>query len=459
MNIGDIIDEKYQILDEIGEGGMGKVFKVSQGMQVFALKVCIEDDEESIRRFRREVRLMASIKHENVITVLETNLDIEKPYFVMPLCKFSIDTKLEKFQENPKMAIDILLQVCNGVNAVHLSGVIHRDIKPKNILISQENQVKISDLGLGKFVFRDSSILTGSNVFMGTQGFIPPEFYKNGGTKNADIRSDIYQLGKTIYNVFTNSNPTLIERDILPGGLLYIIQKCISDNPSNRYQSVGELENALNNYLLAMTPEAYPTNAFENLINIAKDNLKRNTYVKENVESIIELLFSFKDEPEVFFNRYNDIPFQIIEVVTSNFPELSKELMTIYNLTVEKYFRDEHIDFSEAELVANSMNKVYKSTRDLDVKILAMRITLFASVFCNRYNAMEVFDNMIQTIADNQDSVAVAEMLKDNLEFYSYISNRVPSNKLHPLIQSIQKQIEDKKAAEIAKRNNEINNW
>jgi serine/threonine protein kinase len=459
MKIGDIIDGKYRILDEIGEGGMGKVFRVSQGNQFFALKVCLESDEESIKRFKREVRLMASIKHENVIAVLDTNLDIEYPYFIMPLCKFSIDTKLEKFQENPELAIDILLQACNGVNAVHLSGVIHRDIKPKNILISQENQVKVSDLGLGKFVFRDSSILTSSNAFMGTQGFIPPEFYKNGGTKNADIRSDIYQLGKTIYNVFTNSPPTLIERDILPGGLLFIIQKCISDNPLNRYQSVGELENALNNYLLAMKPEANPLNAFENLINIAKDNLKRNTYDKENVENIIELLFGFKDEPEVFFNRYNEIPSQIIEVVTSNFPELSKELMSIYNATVEKYFREEHINFSEAELVANSMNKVFNSTEDLNVKIMAMRITLFASVYCNRYNAMEVFDNMIQTISDNQDAIATTEMLKDNLESYSYISNRIPSNKLHPLIQAIQKDIENKKADEIAKRNNEINNW
>lgn len=459
MKIGEIIDGKYQILNEIGEGGMGKVYRVSQGDQFFALKVCLEDDEESIRRFKREVRLMANIKHENVISVLDTNLDIEHPYFIMPLCKFSIDTKLDKFQENQELAIDILLQVCNGINAVHLSGVIHRDIKPKNILISQDNQVKISDLGLGKFVFRDSSILTSSNIYMGTQGFIPPEFFKIGGTKNADVRSDIYQLGKTIYNVFTNSNPTLIERDILPGGLLFIIQKCISDNPNNRYQSVGELENALNNYLLAMKPEANPFNAFENLINIAKDNLKRNTYDKENVESIISLLFGFKDEPEVFFNRYNDIPSKIIEVVASNFPELCKELITIYNTTVERYFREEHIDFSEAELVANSMNKVFKLTKDLDVKIIAMRITLFASAFCNRYNAMEVFDNMIQTISDNQDAIATTEMLKDNIEWYSYISNRVPSNKLHSLIQVIQKEIEDKKAEEIEKRNEELNNW
>jgi hypothetical protein len=105
------------------------------------------------------------------------------------------------------------------------------------------------------------------------------------------------------------------------------------------------------------------------------------------------------------------------------------------------------------------MNLVFKLTKDLDVKIMAMRITLFASSYCNRYNAMEVFDNMIQTIKDNQEAVAVTEMLKDNLESYSFISNRVPSNKLHPLIQVIQQKIEGEKAEEIANRNDAINNW
>lgn len=141
MNIGDKIDGKYLILEEIGEGGMGKVFKVQQGDNLFALKVCLDSDEEIIKRFRREVRLMASIKHENVIEVLAENLDVAIPYFVMPLCKFSIDKKLDILQANQELAIKILLQVCKGIYAIHSSGIIHRDIKPKNILISTDKKV------------------------------------------------------------------------------------------------------------------------------------------------------------------------------------------------------------------------------------------------------------------------------------------------------------------------------
>ncbi|WP_209330101.1 serine/threonine-protein kinase [Lunatimonas salinarum] len=459
MNIGDTIDGKYLIVEEIGEGGMGKVFKVQQGDNLFALKVCLDKDEESIKRFRREVRLMASIKHDNVIEVLAENLDGVIPYFVMPLCKFSIDKKLEKLQANQELAIDILLQVCNGINAIHLSGIIHRDIKPKNILISTDNKVKMSDLGLGKFKDRDSTILTSSNVYMGTQGFIPPEFFKSGGTKNANVKSDIYQLGKTIYNVFTNRNPTLIEKDILPGGLLYIIQKCIADNPENRYKSVGELENALNNYLLSLKPQANPTNAYENLINIAKDNLKVNQYDKDNVEDIVKTLFNFNDDPETFFKKFNDIPKQILEIIAANFPALCNDLIDVYSTTTEKYFRESRIDFSEAELVANAMNRVFKGSKDLETKIKAMRMTLFASVYCNRYNAMEVFDLMLQETKNDQDAVAVVEMLKDNLDSYEYIADRVPSTKLHPLIQALQLEIKQRKEEENAKRNADMADW
>lgn len=459
MNIGDTIDGKYLILEEIGEGGMGKVYKVEQGTKQFALKVCLEKDEDNIKRFKREVRLMASVKHDNVIEVLSENLDDATPYFIMPLCKFSIDKKFDKLQADQELAINILLQVCNGINALHISGIIHRDIKPKNVLINKENIVKVSDLGLGKFSDRDSTILTSSNIYMGTQGYIPPEFFKSGGTKNANVKSDIYQLGKTIYNVFTNSNPTLIEKDRLPGGLLYIVRKCIADNPDDRYKSVGELANALNNYLLSLKPQANPVNAYENLINVAKDNLKTNSYDKENVESIIAMLFHFKDDPETFFKKFNEIPKPVLEIIASNFPILCADLIDIYSSTTESYFRDSRISFSDAEFVANAMNRIFKGSQDIDTKIKAMRMTLFASVWCNRYNAMEIFDQMLQEIKDDQEAVAVVEMLKENQEFYEQVADRVPATKLNPIIQYLQKEIQNKLEEEKIKRLKVIDEW
>jgi eukaryotic-like serine/threonine-protein kinase len=459
MNIGDTIDNKYTIEREIGEGGMGKVFKVSYNNNNYALKICIEKDEESIKRFKREVRLMKSIVHENVIEVIDMNLENDPPYFVMPLCKFSIDTKIDKLIANPKLAIDILLQACKGISAIHSSKVIHRDIKPKNMLLGYDNKIKVSDLGLGKFQNRDSTVLTHSLAYMGTQGYIPPEFFTRGGSKNADVRSDIYQLGKTIYNIFTNSDPYLIERDRLPGGLLYIVKKCTSDNSEDRYQTVGGLENALNNYLLALDPANNPLNAFENSINIAKENLKRKEYVEDNVEEIVTLLFHFKDDSELFFKNFNKIPKQILQVISNDYPKLCRDLLSIYIPTIQKYFEESRYDFSDAEDVANGMSRIFNGSKDIGIKVEAMQITLFAAVFCNRFAAMEVFDGMLQTIKNDQDALAVSEMLKANIDYYKAISDRIPRLRLHPLIQRLQIEVEEIKAAEKAKQDLDYEEW
>lgn len=91
--------------------------------------------------------------------------------------------------------------------------------------------------------------------------------------------------------MFTNSYPGLIERGRLPAGLQYIILKCIDDELNRRYQSVGELENALNNYLMSLNPASNPRNEYENLLNIAKANSNQNIYDKDNLESLIQALF------------------------------------------------------------------------------------------------------------------------------------------------------------------------
>lgn len=459
MNIGDLIDNKYLIKDEIGKGGMGKVFLVEKDGVEYALKVCLEDGEEDIKRFKREVRLMSALKHANVIEVLDANLDYEFPYFIMPLCKYSLDTIIPKLKDNPKVALKLILDVCKGINAIHLSKIIHRDIKPKNILISKDDVIKVSDLGLGKFIIRDSSVITSSHVYMGTDGYIPTEFYKVGGTKNADVRSDVYQMGKTIYNTLTNANPSLIESDILPGGLLYIIRKCIAANPNNRYQNIIELETALSNYLLSLEPASNPLNYFKDLINIAKENLKSDSYKKENVAEIISSVYHFKDVPEEFFNRFNDIPLRIIEIVSSNFEHEAIDLLELYSSLTIRHFKEDTIEFSDADRVADVMQNFFKGSKNLNIRVEALSLTLFVAIYCNRFYAMDIFDNLLQSIKDNETATAVADMLRGNMDRYEVISDRIPSNKLHPFIATVQQEVVARKQQKVDAEKEELRQW
>ena len=178
---GDLIDSRYVVKGEIGRGGMGVVLCVEdrQANKEVALKYCQDnatllDMDEQLRRFKREVRMMAGIQHENVMPVLASNLDYEPPYFVMPVADRSL-AKEVSLGMNEIQALDVFKSICRGVQAVHSAGGTHRDIKPLNIMRMPDGRIVVSDLGLIKLDPRDSSTLTQTAQFIGTRVYCAPE--------------------------------------------------------------------------------------------------------------------------------------------------------------------------------------------------------------------------------------------------------------------------------------------
>src|ERR1700723_3118137 len=118
MNIGDTIDSTYAITDDLGQGGMGQVFKVRGGTEVLALKPCMSGDEQDTRRFRREVRIMQGIDSKNVLQVLAFNPHHDPLYFIMPLCKYSLDKLISQLKNDHQLGISLLIDACKGVEAI-----------------------------------------------------------------------------------------------------------------------------------------------------------------------------------------------------------------------------------------------------------------------------------------------------------------------------------------------------
>lgn len=262
INIGDKIGN-YKVTDHIGEGGMGLVLKViaeSNG-QYYALKYCKECDEKSIKRFKREVKIASETKHQNIIDVTFFDLENVSPYFIMPLAIGSVHDAIKNIVGDFTKVLKVFEPMCKGISALHNSGKFHRDIKPRNALILENGVIAVADFGLAELEIRDSSTHTSSNDFLGTYGYHAPE---QSEAKNSSARTDVFQLGKSFYEIYTGDYPYLINPKKIPTGLAYIIQKATAPDPDDRYQTVSDLLQAIKSYEKSLNPKENPKDALEN---------------------------------------------------------------------------------------------------------------------------------------------------------------------------------------------------
>ena len=237
----------YAILNEIGSGGYGAVYRARdplRGRDV-ALKALTKIiDSNDLERFRREARMAHEIDHPNVISILHYGEDGGGCFIVMELMPISLREILENGRLSLSRSVDICRQVALGLRAAHERGVIHRDVKPDNILLDSAGAVKVTDFGLARA--EDLRTITATGSLIGTPLYMSPEQWKG---ERPDVRSDIYSLGVVLHETLTGEAPFLIAgkapvkqiRPSVPTGLERIVEKCTELDPKRRYQTMDEL--------------------------------------------------------------------------------------------------------------------------------------------------------------------------------------------------------------------------
>jgi serine/threonine protein kinase len=201
----------YELLEKIAEGGMGAIYRgrhLETG-QVVAIKIMpahMAANPVLLTRFEQEFRAASRLNHPNVVRALDYNDTGSTPYLVMEFVDGeSLGQKLERDGKMPETeAIRIIAQVAQGLHRAHKQNLIHRDVKPDNILITQDGVAKLADLGLVKEAESDLN-LTKTGRGLGTPHFMAPEQFRNA--KNADVRCDVYSLGATLYQMVTGELP------------------------------------------------------------------------------------------------------------------------------------------------------------------------------------------------------------------------------------------------------------
>lgn len=268
---GVLFDNRYEIISELGRGGMGSVFKAHDRVmkELVALKTLRSSallDERNLKRFKWEIKAARKISHPNVIKIYFLGF-CEGTYYISMELIYGITLKelINNGKQIPLIKkIDILIQITDAIAAVHALDIIHRDIKPQNILLDKNFQVKLVDFGIARM--GDTQGVTETGEVMGTPEYMAPEQIK----KKNDHRSDIYSFGIVMYEFitgelpFTGETPISIlmahlKKEPSPPSLILktidktlenIILKCIKKSPASRFQSMVELSQTLKDYLL-----------------------------------------------------------------------------------------------------------------------------------------------------------------------------------------------------------------
>lgn len=445
----------YSMIDYIGEGGMGFVIKVinEKDGQSYALKYCKENDEKSIKRFKREVRIASETKHQNIIDVTFYDLENEPPYFVMPLARGSVHDVIKQVAGDFTKVLKVFEQMCKGISALHNSGKFHRDIKPRNALILDNGIIAIADFGLAKLEIKDSSTHTSSNDFLGTWGYHAPEQIN---AKDSDARTDVFQLGKCFYEIFTGEYPYLINTKRIPAGLAYIIQKATSHEPDDRYQTVGGLLQAIKSYEKSLNPNENPRDALDNKLLEIKKILEIGHYNEELCIGLTDLLGNNVENTKLFVEYFHKIPNPILQIFSNQLKDRFGPLFERYTEKLAIYISDNYLDFSFAEIVASKMSVIFSSTKNINFKGIAIRNTLKVAIWFNRYNAMDTFNSLLQQVRANDEAAFIAQILLEEIELYSKIADQSDDNTLHGVIIEVKKQALKYKKSE--QENNDSDN-
>jgi len=267
LTTGATFAGRYQIIEELGKGGMGKVYKaidtdIKEKVAIKLIKPEISTDKKTIERFRNELKFARKIRHKNVCQMYDLNRE-EGTYYIS--MEYVSGEDLKSFIRRSRQlaigtAITIAKQICDGLSEAHKVGVVHRDLKPNNIMIDREGNVRIMDFGIARSLKEKG--ITGAGVMIGTPEYMSPEQVES---KETDQRSDIYSLGIILYEMVTgqvpfegdtpfsigvkqkseNPRPPKEINDQIPEDLNRVILKCMEKEKESRYQGAGELHSEL----------------------------------------------------------------------------------------------------------------------------------------------------------------------------------------------------------------------
>ena len=307
--VGKYIGSRYEVLEKVGNGGMATVYKAKDKVlnRYVAIKVLKEEfttDNEFIRRFNIEAQSAAGLTHPNIVSVYDVGQDNGIYYIVMELVRGKTLKQIivEDGTLPWKWATNVTIQIASALETAHKNNIVHRDIKPHNIIITEDGVAKVTDFGIAKAV--SNSTITAFGTTIGSVHYFSPEHARGGHT---DAKSDLYSLGVVMYEMLTGKVPfdadtpvsvalkhmqeKMIEpiklNPTIPLSINQIIVKAMQKTPEERYESATEMLKDLNMALKNPEGKFVKENVYETqkIPVIGEKDKKKQKKIKKRVFS------------------------------------------------------------------------------------------------------------------------------------------------------------------------------
>jgi serine/threonine protein kinase len=416
FNQGAVIDGKYEIVRPIGRGGMGRVVEIrrlSDGRRL-ALKYA-PGRVLSRRRLIREARILSALRHPHLLPVLDAGLDRDPPYLVMPLAAGSLDAEIPRRAGDLPWALEVFRQVCQGVQALHRAAVVHRDLKPANILRLTGGAYAVADLGAAKREPRDSTVLTRTCAVLGTLHYLAPEQLMPEGSRRADARTDVYQLGKILYQLVTGRSPAVVDPDRLPRGLAHIVRRATATRPDDRYPDVAALLESVERCRQAADGSAADGGSGDDLLEV--------------------LTLADRLPPGDVLDAFDSVPVGVLARLGKESGGRLRSLLRLYCRCLES--ASGRKGFEYADLVARRMRGLIAAAPTPGTVAPAIEAILIVAVALNRYSAMAELRQALYQVRDVEHALAVAEMLRERREYFQEIAPELRTGRLHPILRGV----------------------
>ena len=396
---------KYKDIRELGSGGFGCVHlcERDRDKKQFAKKRLTSSDPEDIKRFQREVRILSKLDHPRIIKVVDKKLSAAPYWYVMPLLDRSLrDCFPDIVGDEPRIAT-VFVGLLEAIHYAHEEGVIHRDLKPENILVDSNDEVVVTDFGLGRAVNSATTRVTSTGDAFGTFGYIAPEQVRD--MKSADDRCDIFSLGQILYELYTGDPPGF-RHDLneLPPRIALIVERCTKKNPDDRFREVVEIRNAYES-LLGAKASSDSRGRLEEIVASAAATGSINVGEAVELGLIIEQLH---EDADLVHEVCIKLPEDAIEVVWNENDGAIRLMVKIFS----RQIAEQSWGWSYVDTITDACNRFYRAVPDPSVRAEILVGLFGVGVSHNRGYAMSAIANILEGIDDSTEGLAVANAMR-----------------------------------------------